>query len=310
MLRSRLFAGFALIALTSLPLPQHLWGNEPLPSGVKPLNAPGIENLFQLSERVFSGGQPEDERAFETLKKLGVTTIITVDGAQPNVAAAKKFGIRYVHLPIGYDGIPTQRRHELVKAAQQSAGNIFVHCHHGKHRGPAAAAIVCQAADDWSATEAQQWMKAAGTSPTYRGLWHSIAEFKSPSQDELAGLPNEFPASVAPPDMVESMIAIDNRFEALSKLAKKEAKLTPDQLIARRDDAVQLTELAREWLRTPEVEKQPSSFHREAGEFLKAVEQLSKTLAATPDDVTPAMLTDAVKAIERRCVSCHEQFRN
>ncbi len=30
-------------------------------------------------------------------------TIISVDGATPNVAMAEKYGMRYVHLPHGYD---------------------------------------------------------------------------------------------------------------------------------------------------------------------------------------------------------------
>jgi hypothetical protein len=310
MLRSHSFAAVVLIAFSWLSLTQRLCADEPLPDGVKPLHAPGIENLFQLSDRVFSGSQPEGDAAFQALKKLGVTTIITVDGAPPDVAVAKKFGLRYIHLPIGYDGIAPQRQAEFVKAAQATKGNLYVHCHHGQHRGPAAAAIVCQAANHWSAAQAQAWMKAAGTSPSYRGLWQSIHEFKTPSSQALANLPDEFPSSVAPPDMVESMIAIDNRFDGLAKLAKQQAKLTPDLLMARREDAVQLVELVREWLRTTEVEQQPASFRSEAGELLRAVEQLNNTLAAKPDDIASATLIDAVKTVSRRCTSCHEKFRN
>jgi hypothetical protein len=36
-------------------------------------------------------------------------TIISVDGARPNVDAAKKEGLSYVHIPIGYNGVPRKR---------------------------------------------------------------------------------------------------------------------------------------------------------------------------------------------------------
>ena len=85
----------------------------------------------------------------EVLPKLeahmipGRKTVLTLDGAQPDVETAKRHGLRYVHVPIGYDGIPAARALELAKTFQtlEPSGPIFVHCHHGKHRGPAACSI-------------------------------------------------------------------------------------------------------------------------------------------------------------------------
>lgn len=57
-----------------------------------------------------------------------------------------KFGLRYVHLPHGYDGVPADRTKELAKAVRELEGPIFIHCHHGKHRSPAAAAVACVSA--------------------------------------------------------------------------------------------------------------------------------------------------------------------
>ena len=74
------------------------------------LVAPGIENAFRLSPRLYSGGEPQGEGAFKALKALGVKTIISVDGARPDVETARKFGIRYVHLPVGYHGVPRAGR--------------------------------------------------------------------------------------------------------------------------------------------------------------------------------------------------------
>lgn len=76
----------------------------------KPIESGYLHNAFVLTEKVISGGQPEDAAAFEELKKLGVKTIISVDGATPDVKLAKDHGMAYIHLPIGYDGVPKSRR--------------------------------------------------------------------------------------------------------------------------------------------------------------------------------------------------------
>jgi cytochrome c556 len=278
----------------------------------KPLEAEGIENLFQVSDRVLSGGQPEGEAAFKALKELGVTTILSVDGTPPDVEMARRFGIRYIHLPIGYDGIPRRRQAEMAKAAGEKGaigekGKIFVHCHHGKHRGPAAAAVLCLAGGEWSPDQAAKWMQAAGTSLTYRGLWKTILDYEPPTAEELAALPEAFPESVPPPEMVETMIALDQAFERLSRHAKSEDPPNDELRNQWSDDSVQLMELAREWLRADEVATRPEDFRSEAADFLKATEQL-QSLAEKTDK--PAALRDAVKRIEQRCAACHAAFRN
>src|SRR5712671_3647977 len=71
----------------------------PLRPEVKRLGLPGLENAFALGANIFSGGSPQGDAAFQALEKLGVKTIITVDGAQPDVEGAHARGIRYIHLP-------------------------------------------------------------------------------------------------------------------------------------------------------------------------------------------------------------------
>ena len=75
-------------------------------SGARPVEAAGLHNVFQLNERLYSGGGPEGDSGFASLKKLGVKTVISVDGARPDVARARAHGLRYVHVPIGYRGVP------------------------------------------------------------------------------------------------------------------------------------------------------------------------------------------------------------
>ncbi|PYL00208.1 MAG: hypothetical protein DME19_05935, partial [Verrucomicrobia bacterium] len=139
------------------------------PVGIHALDAKGIENFFQLSARIYSGSSPEGEPAFGALRARGIKTIISVDGAKPDVERARRYGIRYVHLPFGYDGVPTNRALTLLKAAQVLPGPIYVHCHHGVHRGPAAAAVICMGAEGWTPERAKAWLQLAGTATNYAG---------------------------------------------------------------------------------------------------------------------------------------------
>src|SRR5262245_55603645 len=77
------------------------------------LNSAYLPNAFRIHAKVMSGGLPAGEAAFAELAELGVKTIISVDGAKPDVMAAERHGLRYVHLPHGYDGISETRIKEL-----------------------------------------------------------------------------------------------------------------------------------------------------------------------------------------------------
>src|SRR6188768_3777999 len=54
------------------------------------IDEPTLPNAYRLHEKVISGGQPDGDPAFAKLKELGVKTIISVDGAKPEVELAKK----------------------------------------------------------------------------------------------------------------------------------------------------------------------------------------------------------------------------
>lgn len=162
------------------------------------LPSPSLHHLYRLSPRLFSGASPDDDEAFAELRKLGVTTIVSVDGARPNVEAARKHGLRYVHLPVGYDGISATRAAQLLKAAQTAPGALYVHCHHGKHRGPSAAALLGRFSAGWSTHQAVAWLQQAGTSPDYPGLYRTVAQCRPPDDATLASV-SPLPKKSPPP---------------------------------------------------------------------------------------------------------------
>lgn len=225
------------------------------------IEIPGVHNAFRVTDKVFSGSQPEGDDAFAALARLGVKTIINVDGSKPNVTAAHRYGLRYVHLPFGYDGVPTNRVAELAKAVISRNGPVFVHCHHGLHRGPTAVALICEATANWTASEAQRWMRDAGTSPDYAGLYRSAAAFYKPTRVQLDAV-KELPEVTKPSSIVEAMVSLDEHFAKLKLCQKAGWRTPPGQAdITPAHEATMLWEQFREIARTPDAAGRPRDYH-------------------------------------------------
>jgi hypothetical protein len=285
-----------------------------LPPGVKSLAAPGLHNLFAVGTNLFSGSTPEGEEAFAALAKLGVKTIITVDGAKPEVELARKHGLRYVHLPHGYDGINTHLQAQLAKAAQSLPGPFFVHCHHGKHRGPAAAAVICMANEVLTPLQAESWLVAAGTATNYTGLYDVVRKFHKPSPGELRALSPNFPETAKVSGLVDAMVGIDNRWDNLKAVRAagyKAPKEHPDLQPA--NEAVILWEHYREAQRLPDTIRHGASLveHFAMAETeVKEAERLLRLWAAEAKPDTRAQLDKAFEAMAKTCAACHKANRD
>jgi hypothetical protein len=265
------------------------------------MEAEGIENFYALTDRIYSGSSPESDAAFRALVALGVKTIITVDGAKPNVALAHKYGIRYVHLPHGYDGIPVETANKLVKAAKEFEGPIYIHCHHGKHRGPAAAAVVCEGIAGWTPQAAENWLKVAGTAPDYDGLYRSVRENKPPTEEQLAKISTDFPESTEISALVDTMVEIDQRLDRLKELMK-----TSD--MKARSEAVLLWEQIREAQRLPESAKHGQKFMDKLRQSEEAARSLSDALKSAP--IGAGDPRTAMNRVIHSCASCHKEYRD
>ena len=268
-----------------------------------PTEMPGLHNLNRASDGVFLGSEPHGDEAFASLKTLGISTIISVDGATPDVDTARKFGIRYIHIPFGYDGIPGDAAKTLVRAAREIRSPMYVHCHHGKHRGPAAAAIVCMSDGTLNQQQAIQLMTTAGTSKDYTGLWRDVRNFIPPGLDEV--LPELL--EVAPVDsIVAAMAKIDRSFDNLKLCAAAGWKTPKDH-----PDLVPASEalLVQEGLH--EASRHLQAQHDEQfRKWLNESESLAADLCAavkSGDSATPSV---RLKAVEQSCKRCHSEYRD
>lgn len=273
----------------------------------QPIEIPGVHNAFRATARIYSGSQPEDDEAFAAIAKLGVKTIVSVDGSKPDVEAARKHGLRYVHLPYGYDGISTNRIVELAKLTAEGSGPFFVHCHHGKHRGPAAVAVMCEASEGWTTNQAVAWLREAGTAADYPGLYRAAQEFQPPTKAQLAAI-KELPELSQTPSLVDAMVAIDAHFDHLKESQKAGWRTPPGHAdISPSHEATMLWEQFKEIARTEDTAKRNDDYRAKLTEAEQSADALRQLLR---DPVDRPGIDAMFNRAAQNCAACHKKYRN
>ena len=279
----------------------------------QPIVSPGLHNTFRLTDWLLSGSRPEGDSGFLSLQELGVRTIISVDGDRPDTATARQRGLRYVHIPIGYDGIPQGKLMQLVKAARDLPRPIYVHCHHGKHRGPAAAVAIQACLDDRCTIDrALATMRTLGTDSKYRGLFASVQRIERPSAEQLDAISDDFPETAPVSSFVERMVEIDHTWDRLQKLHAANWKIPTDESdLDPADAALQLVEHYREAARLSD----PSQRSTEMQGLLRSAEesaiQMERTLRELPTrPLDPKALEPHFQQCKVACATCHAKFRD
>lgn len=267
--------------------------------------SPGLENVHEIAPGILSGAGPHGDAAFAELARRGVKTVISVDGARPDLESARKHQLRYVHLPIGYDGIPADRAMELAKAMTDLPGPFYLHCHHGKHRGPAAAAVACVVAGKIDNDQAVRAMKRMGTGEQYLGLWASARAATPAEPEALRSLKVEYREIAAVPPMAEAMVALEEAFGNLDlsrQAGWKKPAGHPD--LDPPHEALRAREILTEIVRTDDFKARPADFqsrmeasHRAAGELESRLREGRSADAA-------------FESLKKTCADCHKPYRN
>lgn len=270
----------------------------------------GVHNLVAYAAGgLYSGSAPDGDAGFESLAALGIRTIISVDGAAPDVAAARRRGIRYVHLPIGYNGMERERTLEMARAVRELPGPIFIHCHHGKHRSAGAAGAVAVTLGLLTQEQALQRMKVSGTSPSYPGLFRCVTTAAAADAQELAQTSGEFPEIFATTSLVQSMVEMDAAFDRLALIQESGWKTPPNH-----PDLVPAAEAGRlaDSFRTLQ---QLQSCRARGSEFLKLLQEGAELASTLETGLTEPRASSAELQITRErlgqsCKRCHAKFRD
>jgi hypothetical protein len=289
-------------------------GQEPAPRRpqtlaiTKPVQelTPHLHNLISLTPAIYSGSEPDGEEGFAELARLGAKVIVSVDGAKPDIAAAKKHGLRYVHIPIGYDGISAEAGLALARVVRETVAvgdTVYVHCHHGKHRGPAAAAVMCMAAGSADNVAAEKILVAAETSKDYPGLWRDVAAYVPPPVD--AKLPKLVEVAQVS-SLTTAMSSIDRGFDNLQHLRDGEWKSLADHPdIVATQEAVIMREAFHEANRN-----QAEGLSEELKSWLRDAESLSSELETQLKANDTNAATQTMSRLEASCNQCHTTYRN
>lgn len=278
-----------------------------------------LPNCWRIHGQLISGGLPEGPAAFRQLKDLGVRTVISVDGARPDLESARAAGLRYLHLPVEYSGIDPVRQKELAKALRELPGPFYIHCHHGLHRSPAATAVAAVGAGWIDAADAESILQLAGTSPDYRGLYLAVRKATRLEETELAAVDCSFPEQANTPATVDTMVKLDAAFQVLEEIAR-EGWNPP---VGHPDiDPAHTTLLVRELFAESVRLVEPAEYGRQFVELMELsrdqTAQLETVLRSHPgrDGASPevakwrAAADSHLNVIRQACRDCHRQFRD
>ena len=307
-----------LVAATAFVTPRLLAADDaPAKAGgpFAPLRTDALHNAYRMTEKVLSGAAPEGDAAFAALRDLGVKTVISVDGAKPDVATAGKYGLRYVHLPIGYDDVTPEEGRSIARAIDELPGPIYLHCHHGKHRSAAALATACVMNGRLKPEQAESVLKTFGTGANYKGLWASARGARPLERRELDAVKVEYRETAPIPPLAEAMVQIDETMERL-KLAQKanwqRPATHPD--VDPAHEALQLMEKLRELGRTPETLARPDGYRRILSDNEAGVQALHEALVGWERSgrrgEAPAAVNASMKLVGSSCTGCHRAFRD
>ena len=279
----------------------------PLPPRA-PEELPGLHNAFRLSANVISGAEPHGDEGLDTLARLGVRTIISVDGKAPDGDGAARCGMRYVHIPMQYSGITEDEVLRLAKTYRELPGPFYIHCFHGKHRGPPAAMVGRMILDGASRAqvlaEMAQWCETAAK---YRGMYRDIARKPVPSAEITAAYAFDFPAEHRFKGLRGTMVAASRAYDPLAGLQKRGWAVDPEHPdIDPVNQTQQLAAYLAQMADLPETAQRPQDFRGWAAESVSASRDLHDALAAGDR----ARADRAYQTVKSRCDACHKVYRD
>ena len=265
-----------------------------------------LPNLIRVTDHVYSGGLPDGPAGFDELRRLGIKTLISVDSAMPDSLSAEKAGLRYVHLPHGYDGVPADRAHEIARGLRDLPGPIYIHCHHGKHRSPAATAVACVEAGLIDKNQAKTLLRVAGTGKNYRGL-HAAVDLAQPVDRQTIDLADpSFPPVADIPPLAKRMVDMDHLLEQLAILQKGGFPKSTEPAHDPSHLALLLREEYVETARLDEPARRPPAFR----DLLTAGEEQARLLEEDLEAGRPEEASKRLILLKQNCTACHEQFRD
>jgi CNT family concentrative nucleoside transporter len=285
-------------------------GRDSWPQGLRKIEEPlaTLHNVFEIAPGLYSGSGPETEAELDALANLGIRTVISVDGARPKHEWASERGMRYVHLPIGYDTVDPLQRMRLVRSVRDLERPIYLHCHHGKHRGPAALVYAQVSLGRCDARTGLRLLEILGTSRSYPGLYAAVTGASLVDPDEIDAVEELELAPVAKVgDLAAGMAKADRVFDRLFVIEAAGWKVPAEHpdLVPAAETGI-LTELFRGMRGLREGASPGDDHERQIEAFIERSTALEAAIREGRAKEASAVLAD----LDTRCTACHKAWRN
>jgi len=279
----------------------------PPPSSTTAAHLQGLHNVVTYADRYVGGAVPEGREGMQQLATLGIKTIISVDGAVPDVAGAEQLGMHYIHLPISYNGIAVDRQQQLAQAIVNAPGPVYVHCHHGKHRSASALGCALVLAGVITPEEAKSRMQVSGTAKGYQGLWKAVEDAKPLPASALKADWRTFPKVAKVTGLVATMSEIDTVWDNLihtQKAAWQPPADHPDLVPAK--EARRLASLYAQLLQDPDSKQRPAAYQTLLQEAIAQSAALDAAVASGDHATAEAQFA----LLQKGCKACHKDHRD
>ena len=248
------------------------------------------------NSKLLYGAAPVTVADFEEIARHGASLVISVDGAKPKLDEAKAAGLQYVHVPIGYDDVPIEAQAALSKAVRGANGKVYIHCHHGKHRAPAAAAIAYMSVEHADHDGGHDVLVRAGTGEQYKGLWKAIESFTPVA---IAAMDPELKETADISPLTEQMAILDRHWDRI-KAFEEVAWTGEKETIAH--EALMASEALHEFMR--------EALERDYAEEAIAAADAAKRMYKAIQRRDSRTADEAFANLKKSCSTCHTKYRN
>jgi len=142
-------------------------------------NLPGLENVGEVASGIYRGAQPKGREGYDSLKKLGVKTVVSLRDLHDETAAVVADGLAEIRIPLVADvrGSKPPTRDDIEKflavLRDPEKRPVYFHCAFGADRTGTMCAVYRMEVDGWTPEQAFQEMEAYG----FHTIWTSLSEF-------------------------------------------------------------------------------------------------------------------------------------
>jgi protein tyrosine phosphatase (PTP) superfamily phosphohydrolase (DUF442 family) len=145
-------------------------------SWAKPLGGrPGLENLYQVTDTLYRGAQP-DGGGFATLRGMGVKTVVNLRFLHSDRGQCRRAGLDYVHVPMhAWEAEDDELARVLGVVTDPARQPVFVHCQHGADRTGVVCAAFRIVVQGWSREAAIEEMTKGGYG--FHPVWHNLVAY-------------------------------------------------------------------------------------------------------------------------------------